>query len=55
MNQLKKLMLFTLMILMIQLKSQNYNAKNLEILEKIPHHEKYITTQEFNNLMPENN
>ena len=55
MNQFKKLMLFRLMILMIQLKSQNYNAKNLEILKKRPDHEKYITTQECNNLMPENN
>ena len=53
MNQLKKLMLFRLLILVIQLKS-DYNIKKDEVEMKIPDHNKYIITPEFNKLTTEN-
>ena len=45
MKWLKKLMLFTLVILVIQTKKNNYNTK-IKGLEK----KTYITTQDFNKL-----
>ena len=47
MNQLKKLILFRLLILVIQLKKTDYNTKINEVETKITDHghDKYITTQ----------
>ena len=52
MNQLKKLMLFRLLILVIQSKKTDYDTKIGEIEKKIldHNHTKYITTQELNKL-----
>ena len=50
MNQLKKLLILKLLILVIQLKKTNYNTKINEIENKINDHDyaKFITTQELN-------
>ena len=49
MNWLKKLMLFTLLILVIQSKKKkDYNTKIMELEKKT-----YITTQDFNKLTSE--
>ena len=52
MNQLKKLMLFRLLILVIQSKKTDYDTKIGEIEKKILdyNYTKYITTQELNKL-----
>ena len=52
MNWIKKLMLFKLLILVIQLKQLLYNTRIFEIENKILDHDhgKFITTQEFNKL-----
>ena len=54
MNQLKKLMLFRLLILLIQLKN-DYNTNINEIKNKINGHDhaKYISPQEFKKLKSE--
>ena len=52
-NQLQQLMPFRLMILVIQFEKLTTTQK-LKILKKIPDHDKYITTQEFNKQMTEN-
>ena len=56
MNQLKKLIILVLLILVIQFKNTDYNTKNSEIENKINYHNhtKYITTQEFIKLISEN-
>ena len=46
-------MLFRLMILVIQLKKAYYNKKTEKIRKKIPNHDKFITTKEFNQLKDE--
>ena len=48
-------MLFRLLILVIQFKKTDYNAKVIKIEKKITDHDhnKYITTQEFNKLTSE--
>ena len=46
-------MLFTLMILVIQLKKAYYNTKIEKIEKKIPNHDKFITTKEFSKLTEE--
>ena len=46
-------MLFRLMILVIQLKKAYYNTKTEKIQKKIPNHDKFITTKEFNQLKDE--
>ena len=56
MTWLKALLLFTLMILVIQLQ-KDYNTKIIENEKKITdqnHITKYITTQEFNRLTVQN-
>ena len=52
MNWIKKLMLFKLLILVIQLKQLLYNTRIFEIENKIldHDHDKFITTQEFSKL-----
>ena len=56
MDQLKMLMLFRLLLLVIQLKKTSYNTKIAEIQKKILDHNqvKCITTQEFNKLTLDN-
>ena len=55
MNWLKKLLLFRLLKLVIQLKKTDYNTKMFKIEKKTLNHnlDKYITTQEFNKLTKE--
>ena len=56
MNQVKKLIILVLLILVIQFKNTDYNTKISEIENKINdyNHTKYITTQEFIKLTSEN-
>ena len=49
MNWLKKSMLFNVIFLVVQFKKLNTRQK-LKILKKIPNHDKYITTNDFNKL-----
>ena len=50
-NQFKKLMLFKLLILVIQLRKLNITQKLLKLKKKLDHnHEKCITKPEINNL-----
>ena len=50
-NQFKKLMLFKLLILVIQLRKLNITQKLLKLKKKLDHnYEKCITKPEFNNL-----
>ena len=52
MNQLKKLIILLLLILVIQLKKTDYSVKINEIENKINDHDhdKYITTNKFNSI-----
>ena len=57
MNQLQKLIILILLIIVIQLrKTTDYSTKINEIEKKITDHDhdKYITTQEFNKLTADN-
>ena len=54
MKWFKKLILVRLLILVISLKEADYNTKFVDIEKKIPDHDKYITTEEFNKLRTEN-
>ena len=57
MNQLQKLIILILLIIVIQLKkTTDYSTKINEIEKKITDHDhdKYITTQEFNKLTSDN-
>ena len=54
MKWFKKFILVRLLILVIQLKEADYNTKIEDIEKKIPDHDKYITTLEFNKLRTEN-
>ena len=57
MNQLQKLIILILLIIVIQLKKKtDYSTKINEIEKKITDHDhdKYITTQEFNKLTADN-
>ena len=54
MNQLKELMLFRLLIEVNELKKSDYDRKIEETEKEMPDHDKYFTTQEFNNLTAAN-
>ena len=56
MNQLKKLVILILLILVIQLKITDYNAKCNDIEKKVTDHDhdKYATTQKFNKSTSDN-
>ena len=55
-NQVKNLIILSLLILVMQLKKTHYNTKLTEIQNKINDHDhdKYITTQELNKLTADN-